>query len=111
MAIHAGRSLKGVPEIIDGLRSGAVTRGAFESGNFQRHHITTSMIEVTGENMATAKHYIIVVTELGLDHTGIYIDEFVPYGARWLIKKRQATMEWARSDSRFARWLGKPTPS
>lgn len=108
MVIQGGTVLAGRERIIEALRAGARTRGAYESGNSQRHHLTTSMIEVTGENTARARHYIIVITELGFDHTGSYTDEFEKHGDRWLIRRRQASMDWARSDSRFVKWLGDP---
>jgi hypothetical protein len=108
MIIHAGKSLRGLEEIKAALKQGAVTRGAFDPGNFQRHHLTTCLIELNGDGTARATTYIIVFTELGLDHTGSYTDVFEKYGDRWLLKRRQATLEWARPDSRFVRWLGKP---
>jgi hypothetical protein len=98
-----------VHQIIEALRAGAKARGAFDEKNFQRHHLTTSMIELTSVTTAETQHYIIVVTELGMDHTGTYFDQMVKHGERWLIKMRRATMEWSRSDSRFVQWLGKPT--
>jgi hypothetical protein len=109
MVIQGGKVLKGVHEIIGALRAGAMARGAFQGQNFQRHHLTTAMIELTSETTAEGRHYIIVVTELGFDHTGTYIDQYVKHADRWLISRRQATMEWARPESRFVRWLGKPT--
>lgn len=102
--------LKGPDAIIAMLLPAAERRGAFEEGNFQRHNLTTTMIELTGPETAKAVTYIIVVTELGIDHSGRYDDEFVRSGDRWLIMRRRATMEWSRQDSRFTRWLGKATP-
>jgi hypothetical protein len=109
MVVQGGRVLKGVDEIIATLTAGAAARQAGAPGNFQRHNLTTSMIELTGETTATARHYILVITELGLDHAGTYDDAFIAHGGRWLLLRRQATMEWARPDSRFVKWLGKPT--
>ncbi|AMK19825.1 MULTISPECIES: nuclear transport factor 2 family protein [Sphingobium] len=102
--------LKGPEAIIAMLHPAAKRRGAFESGKFQRHNLTTTMIEFTGPDSAKVVTYIIVVTELGIDHSGRYDDEFVRSGDRWLIMRRRATMEWARPDSRFTRWLGQATP-
>ena len=102
--------VRGPDAIIAMLKPGAVKRGAFEPGNFQRHNLTTTMIEFTGPQVATVVTYVIVVTELGFDHAGRYDDEFVKSGERWLIGRRCATMEWSRPDSRFTRWLGEPTP-
>ena len=110
MIIQGGPTLEGRTAIIDAVKQGAVKRRAFDAGNFQRHNITTCAIEMTGAVSATATTYIMVVTELGFDHTGIYIDEFVKQDDRWLIKARRATMEWGRPDSRFVSWMGKPTP-
>lgn len=102
--------LKGPDAIIAMLLPAAERRGAFEPGNFQRHNLTTKMIEFTGPDTAKVVTYIIVVTELGIDHTGRYDDEFVRSGDRWLIMRRRASMEWSRPDSRFTRWLGAGKP-
>jgi hypothetical protein len=102
--------LVGPDAIIAMLQPAAVARGAFEKGNFQRHNLTTTMIDFTGPETATVVTYIIVVTELGIDHTGRYDDVFVKSGARWLIERRRASMEWSRPDSRFTRWLGAAAP-
>ena len=104
MSVQGRIFLRGIDEIVAGLRA-----GAFDDGNFQRHHLSTPMIELTENDRAKAQHYLIVTTELGFDHTGKYVDEFVRRGERWLIRRRAAFMEWVRPDSRFARWLGKPT--
>ena len=108
MVVHQNKILRGVQEIIAALQAGAESRGAKEPGNFQRHHLTTSFIELTSPTTGRGRQDIIIVTELGLDHTGMYEDEFTEHEGRWLIKRRQATMLWARPDSRFVRWLGAP---
>lgn len=106
MAIHGKRHLVGISQIIAALEEGAAARGARVTGNFQRHNLTTSIIEMDSESTARATHYVIVVTELGLDHTGLYRDSFRKVSHRWLLQHREAQMEWTRPDSRFAAWLG-----
>ncbi|MEJ7935037.1 nuclear transport factor 2 family protein [Sphingobium sp. AN558] len=108
--VQSQGALIGPDAIIAALRPAAERRGAFEPGNFQRHNLTTTMIEFTGPDRAEAVTYIIVVTELGIDHSGRYDDEFVRSGERWLLMRRRATMEWSRPDSRFTRWLGQAKP-
>jgi hypothetical protein len=108
--VHGQGELKGPAAIIAGLLPAAERRGAFEPGNFQRHNLTTTMIEFIGPAHAKVVTYIIVVTELGVDHSGRYDDEFVREGDRWLIMRRRATMEWSIPDSRFTRWLGAARP-
>ncbi|HUD90858.1 nuclear transport factor 2 family protein [Sphingobium sp.] len=101
---------RGTDAIIAMLLPAAERRGAFAKGNFQRHNLTTTMIDLATPYTAKVVTYIIVVTELGIDHAGRYDDEFVRQGDRWLIMRRRATMEWARPDSRFVRWLGNAKP-
>lgn len=108
MAVQGGAVLRGPAAIIAAMRAGAEKRGAFDPGNFQRHHLTSVIIECDGAGSATARIYVMVFTELGLDHSGGYQDEYRPVGDRWMIYRRTARMEWARPDSRFVRWLGTP---
>lgn len=101
MVISNNTSFSGRQNIIYGLSAGAKRRGVGEPGNFQRHSLGNSMINVLDGYIAKSVHFIMVMTEIGLDHSGVYIDDFVKVGDRWLIKKRRANMEWARPESRF----------
>lgn len=100
----------GLEEILAMLKPGAKSRGAYDRKNFQRHNLTSTMIEMTGEDTADATTYVCVTSELGFDHFGRYDDQFQRVGDRWMILKRHAAMEWSRPDSRFARWLGEAEP-
>jgi len=110
MEIQDGPVLNGLPAIQRALQEGAERRGAFNPGNFQRHNLTTSMIDLLDSHSARVTTYVIVTTEIGLDHTGRYDDEFIRMGERWLVKHRKATMEWANPQSRFVTWLGGGRP-
>jgi len=94
----------GCREIVSALRQAADRRGAFAAGNFQRHIIGNSIIHVDGERSARSIHYALVVSELGVDHFGLYRDDFVALDGRWLIRRRLANLEWVRPDSRFAQY-------
>jgi hypothetical protein len=96
--------------ILDMLKPGAEALAARERQNFQRHNLTSMMIELTGAESADVTTYVCVTSEKGFDHFGRYDDQFVKVGSRWLILKRHAAMEWSREDSRFARWLGHAEP-
>lgn len=111
IAVHGGAELHGIESIIAAFEAGAGKRGAAAEGNFQRHNLTTSMIDMTDLEHATVIHYVLVVTELGFDHAGMYRDLFRRSGDRWLIAEREARMEWVRPDSRFATWLGHAAPA
>jgi hypothetical protein len=101
MIISNSLSFKGRQAIIDNLSEGAEKRGVGKPGNFQRHSLGNSIINVLDANNAKSIHYAMVTTERGFDHSGIYIDDFVKVGARWLIKTRRANMEWVGPESRF----------
>jgi hypothetical protein len=111
IAVQGGAELRGIEQIIAAFEAGAEKRGAAAAGNFQRHNLTTSIIEHTGPEHAEAIHYVLVVTELGFDHAGMYRDRFRRSGDEWLIAEREARMEWVRPDSRFAAWLGQASPA
>jgi hypothetical protein len=86
MIISASISLMGRDGIIESLSAGAKKRGAYEPGNFQRHNLGNSIVNILGPDTAKSVHFIAVITERGLDHSGVYVDDFVKVGDRWLIK-------------------------
>lgn len=106
LRVHNRPELRGVEQIIVALEAGAKARNARAVGNFQRHNITSSIVAYTSPSEATATHYVIVVTELGFDHIGRYVDAYRRVWTDWVIESREATLEWVRPDSRFAAWLG-----
>ena len=111
MTFGGRTSFNGRDAIISSLRAGAEGRGAFDPANFQRHLLGNSIINIVDDKAAKSVHYILVITELGLDHTGVYIDEFVRSGDHWLLAKRNANLEWIRPDSRFFLYPGPVTAS
>jgi hypothetical protein len=101
---------RGLEAILDMLKPGTEALAARERENFQRHNLTSMMIELTGAETADVTTYVCVTSEKGFDHFGRYDDQFVKVDSRWLIFKRHAAMEWSRDDSRFAGWLGRAEP-
>ncbi len=106
MAFGGHARFEGREKIIAALTAGAEKRGGFDAKNFQRHLLGNSIINVVDDRSARSVHYILVITELGVDHSGVYVDDFVKSGDRWLIKHRQANLEWVRPDSRFFSFPG-----
>jgi SnoaL-like domain len=106
MAFGGHARFQGRDAIIAALTAGAEKRGAFDPKNFQRHLLGNSIINVIDDKTARSVHYIMVVTEIGLDHSGLYVDDFVKAGDRWLIAHRQGNLEWVRPDSRFYSFPG-----
>src|ERR1700761_4954679 len=69
----SGHDSTGRQAIVAPLKQGGPRNAAL---TLTRHHLTTSLIEVEGER-ATGKTYFQVLTNIGLDHTGVYVDAFV----------------------------------
>lgn len=99
-AAHRGHAA--IEASLSGFDAGAEPTGATPARAFTRHNLTTRRIEFDGPDAAEAWTYFMVVTPLGLDHTGRYVDRFVRAGDRWLIAHRRVSLDWAVEGSRQA---------
>ena len=93
-------SFNGVKNIIDGLREIGSSISADRAGNYQRHHLSSRYLYYE-EGVLKGTQYVIVFSELGLDHCGIYTDTYGGGDGHWLIEKREGYMEWSCPKSRF----------
>ena len=94
--LDGGVVAEGRDAIKERLMSGVTERRERASTGqrvFLRHNITTSRIEFVSPTEADAWTYFFVITEAGLVETGVYIDQFVEVGDRWLIKRRRARVD------------------
>jgi hypothetical protein len=66
---------------------------------FVSHHLTTCRIELLDEGAAKVRTYWLVITAVGLDHSGYYEDRFVKIGNEWLIAYRRPRTLWVSPDS------------
>jgi SnoaL-like domain len=66
---------------------------------FLRHNLTTRRIEFVTETAADAWTYFFVLTPIGLDHSGVYVDRFVERDGRWLIAHRRVKIDWRAENS------------
>lgn len=76
-------------------------RPNIEAPKFLRHHLATSLIELTDSATAEARTYFTVYTQIGLDHAGHYTDKFRRIGERWLISQRRVRVNWRATNSLF----------
>jgi len=86
--------LKGIEEV----RKFYTTRFAPASRTglkFRRHNLTTCQIDLTSATTANAKTYYYVMTEVGPDHCGYYVDRFREINGRWLIAYREVWTDWS----------------
>ncbi|TAL03190.1 MAG: DUF4440 domain-containing protein [Rhodospirillaceae bacterium] len=102
LCVVGGLVLMGRDAIVDALSSRANARGhGAQIGIFQRHVLGTCHITFQG-NAAQAVTYYHVVTEIGPDHAGRYVDHFIVSEEEWLIVRRDASVDWFDPKSRFA---------
>ena len=66
------------------------------------HHLTTCRIELVDSTAAKVRTYWLVITSVGLDHSGYYDDRFVREGERWLLAYRKPRTLWVGPNSLVA---------
>jgi len=84
---------------VDDKRREAVDPAPGAARVFLRHHLTTRRIEFVSDDEADVWTYFFVMTPIGLDHCGVYVDRFVRAGERWLIARRRVKIDWQSDDS------------
>jgi uncharacterized protein (TIGR02246 family) len=90
-----GERLQGRPAIRAFFERVAERTGAGRTAAFVRHFTATHQIDVLSEREARGRCYYAVLTERGLDHWGLYIDEYRQLDGRWLFQRRKVTMDAA----------------
>lgn len=66
---------------------------------FVRHHITSSLVEFVSPEAATGRTYFLVLTDVGVDHSGYYVDRLQKEGGEWLFAHRRVRILWRTPDS------------
>ncbi len=103
-ASEGGFHFSGRAEILAwqwGWRENSPSPDTPRGAKFVRHNLTTSRIELTGPDTATARTYWLVMTDAGPDHCGVYTDRFHKVGDDWLIAHRRVRTEWWAPGSHF----------
>lgn len=91
---EAVRQFMAAPSVIPQPRGAAAAGGGYVS-----HHLTTCRIELTSDTSATVRTYWLVITAMGLDHSGYYDDRFETVGEAWLIAYRRPRTLWRAPNS------------
>lgn len=66
-----------------------------------RHHTSTHHIDVVDEHYATGRCYFAVLTPIGLDHWGHYVDEYIRADGPWRFASRLVRVDGQSPDSVF----------
>lgn len=90
-------------EAIRGLFSGTVDRSAGATGGptYVRHGTTTHQIDLVDDGHATGRCYFTVLTRIGLDHWGRYLDEYRVVAGEWRFACRRVLTDDFAPDSLF----------
>lgn len=70
---------------------------------YLRHLTGTHQIDVVDEDHARGRCYYFVLTAIGLDHWGRYIDEYARVDGVWKFAHRRVTVDGNSPDAMFAR--------
>jgi hypothetical protein len=81
-----------------------------DRAKFVRHHLSTSQIELSGPDTASARTYWVAYTDIGPDHGGYYLDLFRKIGSQWLIAHRKVRLDWRSPHSLFKTAVAKSRP-
>ncbi|HYP64672.1 MAG TPA: nuclear transport factor 2 family protein [Acidocella sp.] len=97
----------GIRAWMSGFRpAGSLSAKPARVPRFVRHHLATCQIDLTGPDTAPdsaqVRTYWMVLTDIGPDHAGLYVDRFRREDGRWLIAHRKARTEWFAPESYFA---------
>jgi ketosteroid isomerase-like protein len=98
LEVEGGWTARGREEIR--RRTGGAAR-AGQRAALMRHHLTTQGIELEPEDAARAWSYFLVISEIGPDHAGRYVDRLRRVGGNWMIEHRRVVIEWHSNDSAF----------
>jgi uncharacterized protein (TIGR02246 family) len=90
LEIAGGPSIEGRAAIREYLGGVGRDLAAETTVPYVRHHVSSTLIEVTGAASAMARSYFFVITERGPDHWGRYRDMFAAIDGRWLLAHRRA---------------------
>lgn len=96
--VHQGR------EAIRRLFSGTVDRsaGAVGGPTYVRHGTTTHQIDLVDGAHATGRCYFTVLTRIGLDHWGRYLDDYRVVDGEWCFARRRVLTDDFAPGSLFA---------
>lgn len=86
--IYEGKSA--IESVFTGARDNLADQ---PSAGYLRHFTSTHQIDLTSETTATGRCYFSVLTSVGLDHWGRYIDDYRVDGDRWRFARRRVTVD------------------
>jgi hypothetical protein len=100
MDISEGRVYSGHDEILT-IFTGTQDRTSSKEPIYLRHLTATHQIDIIDESKATGRCYYQVLTSVGLDHWGRYVDEYRVVDGQWRFARRRVTVDGRSPASLF----------
>ena len=98
MDIGDGTVYSGIDEVMTIFTGTKETTGAASGFTHVRHSTTTHQIDLIDEGHASGRLYFFVVTDIGLDHWGRYMDSYIAIDGNWKFSSRKVTVDgWAEN--------------
>lgn len=102
MELEGGRRYEGLDEIRTIFTTAKGNFDGWKGPVYLRHMTATHQIDVIDETTAKGRAYYLVLTSIGLDHWGRYIDEYKVVDGRWKFAHRRVTTDGRAEGS----WAG-----
>ena len=101
MDIGDGRVYRGLDEVMTIFTSTKEGTGAAAGLTHVRHTTSTHQIDLVDETSASGRLYFAVLTDIGLDHWGRYVDRYVVEDGRWKFASRVVSVDGWSPQSLF----------
>ena len=93
LVIEGGAVYRGHAALAAFFRSVALGGGDVPELRALRHHVATQQIELLAAGSATGRTYFSVFTDRGLDHWGVYRDDYRLTDAGWRFARRRVSID------------------
>ncbi len=94
----AGTVVQGYDAIVNWKKTTKALAAKGSRPEYVRHHIDTQYLVVSGDT-AKGITYWLVLTNVGLDHSGYYEDDFIVEDGSWRIAHRRVRVKWVAQNS------------
>ncbi|MFZ9083735.1 MAG: nuclear transport factor 2 family protein [Ilumatobacteraceae bacterium] len=102
MRIEPDQEFAGIEAIMT-IFTGATSDTASSNLTHVRHFTSTHQIDFDDASHATGRLYFAVLTDVGLDHWGRYVDRYVRSANGWLFAHRSVSVDGWAQNSLFPR--------